>query len=261
MFLVLIKKEVYMKKVFLSLVLSVLSVLSFQSSAQNLYLGFPPGGAQSIVASVLLDNISSLKLISKLGANGIFAVNECLEKSDNLCITSQAQIKYAPVDVNQKHLVKYDSDSYKIITIIARSPNVFLSNKPFDKVKTVGAGTNGLKSDLENINKAIKVPFTIVAYPGVGEVAADLTGGHIDAAWLPLPAAKKIMASSTSLKILFTSSDYSVYNILSAAGLEDTKFYLITSAKNPDYADLVLRYNLLVRDNKFKSQLDVFGFN
>jgi tripartite-type tricarboxylate transporter receptor subunit TctC len=195
-----------MKKIILYLFLFYCTT-TFSSERVNILVGFPPGGGQYLLGQIidkgLQDKGINSILISKSGAGGIIALNECIEKSDpnTLCLVSQSQLVY--FDNLPNGAVKYDPKDLVYIKLIGQSPLVLLTNNKNTKSKddiisdiknnnvSFGSGALGITFTVERLFKHFNSMYAYnVPYRGVGPAIVDLIGGHINYVIAPYAACK-----------------------------------------------------------------------
>ena len=195
-----------MKKIFLMVLLAFNSVAHAQQ--YNILVGFPPGGGQHIVGLIVEEAITELgqtaTIISKPGAGGVIAMNECIKNADPkvLCLASQSQLAHA--NILDQNVVKYDPENLTYVKMIGESPLVLLThventrslsgvldNIKNDKV-TFGSGDLGNSFVTKNLIAHTQSKAAIDApYKGVGPAIVDLMGKHIDYVIAPYTAAKR----------------------------------------------------------------------
>lgn len=188
---------------------SLLSLPSFSYSNQTqLVVGFPPGGGQYLIAQHLTASIPMQLSISQ-GAQGVIAMNSCLASQNSLCITTQAQLVYAPYDQEINKSVKYDLNSVKRSIAVGRSPTVLVALSSKDKnIKPdaiFGSGTAGLKHGIQQVINKIGLPNTVIVnYKGVGPAVNDVLGGHIDYVLAPWTTVSSFVKAG-KLRVLYTT--------------------------------------------------------
>jgi len=195
-----------MKKIFLMVLLAFNSITHAQQ--YNILVGFPPGGGQHIVGLIVEEAITELgqtaTIISKPGAGGVIAMNECIKNADPkvLCLASQSQLAHA--NILDQNVVKYDPENLTYVKMIGESPLVLLThventrslsgvldNIKNDKV-TFGSGALGNSFVTKNLIAHTQSKAAIdVPYKGVGPAIVDLMGKHIDYVIAPYTAAKR----------------------------------------------------------------------
>jgi tripartite-type tricarboxylate transporter receptor subunit TctC len=201
-----------MKKIFL---MALLAFNSFAHAQQyNILVGFPPGGGQHIIGIIVEEAITQLgqtaTIISKPGAGGVIAMNECIKNADPkvLCLASQSQLAHA--NILEQNVVKYDPENLTYVKMIGESPLVLLTyventkslssildNIKNDKV-TFGSGALGNTFVTKNLIAHTQAKAAIdVPYKGVGPAIVDLMGKHIDYVIAPYTAAKKQIDNGT----------------------------------------------------------------
>lgn len=185
-----------------------MSLVSLVSHADTtILIGFPPGGGQHLIGLIVEEGLRELGynpiLISKPGAGGVIAMNECANNPNEktLCLATQSQLVHS--SILSPDAVKYDPTQLTYIKLIGESPMVLLSNisntKSLNDVLldirdnkvTFASGALGNTFVAESLMKHVKSKQGIVvSYKGVGPAIVDLMGGHVSYSVAPYTAVK-----------------------------------------------------------------------
>lgn len=195
----------------------------------TLLVGFPPGGGQYIVTSIISDAMSRLdianNIIIKPGAGGIIGMNECasLNSKNTLCMSTNAQWAYMS---STSSIRKYDPEMLNYLNpIIGVSPTVLVTNinnkkthkEIIEDIKTqkvsFGNGAHGVGILTEFLLKMLHSKLAVMAeYKGVGPVLIDLQGKHIDYAIVPYTAAKSLHIQG-KIRVAFTFAELNEFTV------------------------------------------------
>lgn len=212
--------------------LKILFLLTPISTLANttLLVGFPPGGGQYIVTSIISDTMSRLdipnSIIIKPGAGGIIGMNECasLNSKNTLCMSTNAQWAYI---ASTSSIRKYDPDLLNYLNpIIGVSPTVLITNinnkktpkEIIEEIKSqkvsFGNGAHGVGQLTNFILRMLNSKMAVTAeYKGVGPVLIDLQGKHIDYAVVPYTAAKSLHLQN-KIRVVFTFAELNEFTTL-----------------------------------------------
>jgi len=195
-----------MKKVILILSFLFLNPC-FGKEQFDILVGFPPGGGQYIIGSIvkngLIDKGFTSTLRLKPGAGGVIALNECVRDADPylFCLASQSQLVHS--NKLTPGILKYDPKNLNYIKLIGTSPMVLLTsigNKLslndiisdiINNPVTFGSGALGnvyITNQFIEFVKSTKAKNA--EYNGVGPAINDLIGQHISYVIAPYTAVK-----------------------------------------------------------------------
>lgn len=173
----------------------------------DILVGFPPGGGQYIIGSIIKKGLidagftSTLKL--KPGAGGVIALNECAKDADPylLCLASQSQLVHS--NKLTPTIMKYNTRTLNYVELIGSSPMVLLTSNgnklSFNEIVadiinnpiTFGSGALGNTYVTKQFIEFLKsTKAKNVEYNGVGPAINDLIGQHISYVIAPYTAVK-----------------------------------------------------------------------
>lgn len=222
----------------------------FSKEQLDILVGFPPGGGQYIIGSVikkgLIDNGYTSTLRLKPGAGGVIALNECIKDADPsvLCLASQSQlVHYSRLSPG---IVKYDVRTLNYVKLIGISPMVLLTSNEnklplseiiFDIVNnnvTFGSGALGNAHVTNQFIEFLKsTTAKNIDYNGVGPAINDLIGQHISYIIAPYTAAKTHIDNNKIRLVAHLSHTDYFPNIPSIKNFQspDTLFGFVSSGK------------------------------
>lgn len=238
-----------MKKVILILSFLFLNPC-FGKEQFDILVGFPPGGGQYIIGSIIKNGLidkgftSTLRL--KPGAGGVIALNECVKDANPylFCLASQSQLVHS--NKLSPEILKYDPKNLNYIKLIGTSPMVLLTsieNKLslddiiFDITNnpvTFGSGALGNAYVTKQLLEFVKATrATNVEYNGVGPAINDLIGRHISYVIAPYTAVKAHIDNNKIRLVANLSHTNYFLNIPSIKNFQapDTLFGFVASDK------------------------------
>lgn len=211
-----------MRKI-LAILLLLLTTNVFANEQYKILVGFPPGGGQYLIGSIIQkgfrdEGINSI-LVTKPGAGGVIALNECIKNADplTLCLVSQSQLVFS--SKLNSNIVNYDSKNLTYVKLIGSSPMVLVTYK--DNFKNIdeiiheirykevnlGGGALGnsyVVNQFLGFLKAFKSKN--IEYNGVGAALKDLIGKHISYVIAPYTAVKS-QIDSNSIRLVASFSN------------------------------------------------------
>ena len=210
----------------LAILLLLLTTNVFANEQFKILVGFPPGGGQYLIGSIIQkgfrdEGINSI-LVIKPGAGGVIALNECIKNADplTLCLVSQSQLVFSSKLTS--NVVNYDSKNLTYVKLIGSSPMVLVTYK--DNFKNIDEIIHEIKYKEINLgggalgNSYVINQFLIflkafksknIEYNGVGPALKDLIGKHISYVIAPYTAVKsQIDSNSIRLVASFSNKIY-----------------------------------------------------
>lgn len=205
------------KKIFLSLVVLVVS-LTHAETQYKAIIPFTPGGGADITFRQFQKYAQQrgVNVVAEYrsGADGLIGMNEVATSTDNITIG------FGTIGTVAVHRAKNPTYQFEYVTLIRSSIFSLVSNpksiqsldefdaelRKVDTKKNFGFGSPGQKITFEQLF-SLTAPVTgrreptLVAYKGSSQLLTDLIGGFIDVAWIPINVTKP-MIDSGKVKLL-----------------------------------------------------------
>lgn len=218
-----LKKEFYMKKVFLGLVLSVLSVLTISSAYANNYnliLGTGVGGTTDIIARHVAAELNRIypndtfTVKNVLGANSVLAIDSVKMTSnpdEDILVVATAFISNTELISGKNFNPVEDFVHFPYMLV---SPQVMIVNtKKIPNISVLlnsnlnfkyGASSKGGApwNAGEVLKKSVPSQLTYISYQGAGtDQTVDLVNGDLDFIISTYPAAVKLLSEHPKASI------------------------------------------------------------
>ena len=202
---------------------TALHAQSFPSKTLNLVVPYPAGGASDFVARKLQPDaaakLGQTMVIDNLGgAGGSIGLRKLINSPTDgymLALGTPMELVLAPLAIQG---VKYKPEDFKLVAQVVNT-NMILAVRPNLNVKSVdelvalarknasqpmsygSLGPGSLYHLIgEKFSQTIKAPLLHVPYKGVAPLMADLMGGQIDMAFLPMAGPVPLTVSEGKLK-------------------------------------------------------------
>lgn len=234
----------------LAIILLLVTTNVLANEQFKILVGFPPGGGQYLIGSIIQkgfrdEGINSI-LLTKPGAGGVIALNECIKNADplTLCLVSQSQLVFSSKLTS--NVVTYDSKNLNYVKFIGSSPMVLVTYK--DNLKNIDEIINEIRHNQINfgggalgnswvINQFLKFVKSSnsknIEYNGVGPAIKDLIGRHISYVIAPYTSVKsQIDSNSIRLVASFSNQKYLPHvPVIDGFIVPDTLFAFVASEK------------------------------